>query len=230
MERPSKNPRADGEREPNSKGAAFPPLIAALKNLPNWEEIVPTALRKYFEEPVLASGWYPERDYFTLLEALVRALEPQAPGADVWHFFGVTAAQRDIGGCQDQLPEEVRVRQGLYQSFKSGGPADVGTFVKRAIMLWDQYHDTGEVVIHGGRRTTNSIFVRLIGFVVPVEGYLRLQAAYTEEHARLVGIELYGAVTRSTARGDPFCEWKYTFARTPASEAYVASLPEVPGS
>jgi len=72
MEGPSKNHRADGEREPSSKGAAFPPPIAALKNLPNWEEI--------------------------------------------------TAAQRDIGGCQDQLPEEVRVHQGLYQSFKSGGP------------------------------------------------------------------------------------------------------------
>jgi hypothetical protein len=28
-------------------------------------------------------------------------------------------------------------------------------------------------------------------------------------------------VTRSTARGDSFCEWEHRLARTPASEAYV---------
>ena len=32
-------------------------------------------------------------------------------------------------------------------------------------------------------------------------------------------------VTHSTATGDPFCEWLMVLDRTPATEAFVASLP-----
>ncbi len=216
-------------REPKTKGTSFLPLVVGLKNLPNWREIVPKALHGYFEEPLIVSGWYRERDYFTLLEALVGAMDPAAAGGDAWRFFGIAAAQRDIGGSEDQALQESRVRPGLYQSFRTAGPSDISLFVKRASMLWEQYHDTGKIVIHGGRRRSNSLVSRLSGFSIPVDGYLRLQVAYTEEYARLVGIEVKGAVTRSTARGDPFCEWEYTFARTPASEAYIASLPPLPG-
>lgn len=228
MDPPSRRRPAGSSREPNTKGTSLLPLVVALKNLPNWREIVPEPLWTYFEGPIIVSSWYPERDYFTLIETLVGTVDPQAVGGDVWRFFGITAAQRDIGGTENTLPKEARVRPGLYQSFKTEGPAEIGQFVKRAIMLWDQYHDTGKMVIHGGRRTTNSLVARLIGFAIPVHEYLVLQAAYTEEYARLVGIGMHGAVTRSTARGDPFCEWEYTFARTPASEAYIASLSPLP--
>lgn len=227
MDRSPKSRPAGSTREPCTKGTSFLPLVVALKNLPNWKEIVPTQLWPYFEGPVIVSSWYPEREYFTLLETLVGTVDPSAVGGDVWRFFGTTAAQRDIGGSEGTLPKEA-VRPGLYQSFKSDARADIGHFVKRAIMLWEQYHDTGKMVIHGGRRKTNSLVARLIGFAIPVHDYLRLQAAYTEEYARLVGIELHGAVTRSTARGDTFCEWEYTFARTPASEAFIMSLQPLP--
>lgn len=63
------------------------------------------------------------------------------------------------------------------------------------------------------------------GSVIPIEGFVRLQGYYPEEYGRLVGLELTSEVTRSTAEGDPFCEWEHTLARTPATEAYIASLP-----
>src|ERR1041385_7196569 len=149
MERPSRPARsrpAGVMREPNTKGTSLLPLVIGLKNLSNWREIVPAALHRYFEEPIIVSSWYPERDYFTLIEALVGAIDPEVAGGDAWRFFGITAAQRDIGGSQDGEHKESRVRSGLYQSFKTEGPADIGLFVKRAIMLWEQYHDTGKIV------------------------------------------------------------------------------------
>jgi hypothetical protein len=80
----------------------------------------------------------------------------------------------------------------------------------------------------GGRARTNSAIVQLTGFHIPVEGFVRLQGYYLEEFGRLAGVELVSKVARSTARGHELCEWEYTLARTPASEAFVASLPPVP--
>jgi hypothetical protein len=79
--------------------------------------------------------------------------------------------------------------------------------------------------ILGGRTQANSVVVRLVGFDIPIEGFVKLQGYYLEEFARMIGLELESNVTRSTARGDPFCEWEYRLARTSASERYVASLP-----
>jgi hypothetical protein len=40
----------------------------------------------------------------------------------------------------------------------------------------------------------------------------------------LVGLELESRVTRSTAAGDPFCEWEHVLERTVRTEAFVAAL------
>lgn len=210
-------------REPCIKGTAVVPLVLALKNLPSPRDVVPRTLWKYLDEHIVVSGWYPERDVFQLLEALVKTIDPQQVGGDVWHFLGTVSAQRDIGGSQSQIPEENRVvGQGLYRHYAHSGE-DVDSFMKRALRLWSQYHDTGTMEIRGARVATNTVVLRLVGFQIPVEGYVRLQVGYTEEYGRLVGIPLHGKVVRSTAKGDPFCEWDYTFERTPASEAYIRS-------
>lgn len=84
----------------------------------------------------------------------------------------------------------------------------------------------------GGRLEANSrqtlddvVLMRLLGFVIPIENFDRLQGYYLEEYGRLVGFELSSSVTRSTVRGDPFCEWEHRLTRTPAAQAYVGSLP-----
>jgi hypothetical protein len=79
--------------------------------------------------------------------------------------------------------------------------------------------------ICAGRVKTNGVIMRLVGFDIPLEGFVRLQVYYLEEYGRLAGVELESKVTRSTARGSPYCEWEHVLARTPVSEAYVASLP-----
>jgi hypothetical protein len=211
-------------RPPSQKGTSVLPVVLALKQQPDARKLIPQQLWRYLDEPVLVSGWYPERDYWVLIEALVKTIDPASVGGDVWRYFAKFSAQRDIGGADVRVSQEDEAaRAGLYRSFANmTGPE---TFFRRATRLWNQYHDTGRMEIVGGCVRTNALFVRLIGFVIPIEGFVRLQGYYLEEYARLLGMEVTSAVTHSTARRSPFCEWEYRLGRTPASEAYVASLP-----
>jgi hypothetical protein len=212
-------------REPCQKGTSVLPVIAQLKVHPDRRELVPEPLWKYFDDHLLVSGWYPEQDYFTLLQALVKTLDPKTVGGDVWRYFAKYSVQHDIAGGRASADPPSEARGGVYRNFAASAAGNPEQLFRRAIRLWSQYHDTGTMQICGGRVATNSVTVQLIGFHIPTEGFVRLQGYYLEEFGRLIDVELESRVTRSTARGDAVCEWEYTLARTPASEAFVASLP-----
>jgi hypothetical protein len=207
------------------------PVVVALKQHPDRKKLVPESLWKYFEEPVLVSGWYPERDYWILISALVSTINPADVGGDVWRYFARFSAERDIGGKKDATVagDHGASPAGIYRSYAAVGRDDIESFFKRSVRLWSQYHDTGTMEIVGGRPGTNAVLMRLSGFSIPIEGFVRLTGYYLEEYARLVGIEVTCTVERSTANRDPCCEWNYRLARTPESEAYVASLPPLRG-
>lgn len=204
------------------------PVVQALKAHPDVRALVPEPLyRKYLEEPVLISGWYPERDYWVLIAALVSTIEPSTVGGDVWRHFARFSAQRDIGGqALTASPDDEGSAAGVYRNFANMNEPD--SFFSAAMRLWKQYHDTGRIELVGARPERNALVMRLLGFVIPIEGFVALQGYYLEEYGRLVGIELTSCVTRSTAQGQPFCEWEYRLARTAANEAYVRSLPLAP--
>jgi hypothetical protein len=205
------------------------PVVLALKQHPDRKKLVPAPLWKYFDEPILVSAWYPERDYWLLIAALVKTIDPNAVGGDVWRYFARFSAQRDIGGQEVKAaPDDKASSAGIYRSFASVDPFNLESFFRRAARLWSQYHDTGQMEIRGGRAKTNGVVMRLTGFVIPIEGFVRLQGFYLEEYGRLVGIELTSSVTRSTANGDAFCEWEHRLVRSPATDAYVAALPRAP--
>jgi hypothetical protein len=213
-------------REPSQKGTSILPVIAALKAHPDRERLVPQHLWKYFDDHLLISGWYPEKDYFVLLEALVKTIDPKTVGGDVWRYFAQFSVKRDIAGIEaggGGAPET----RGVYRSF-GRGTGDPAELFKRGVRLWSQYHDSGTMRISGGRPRTSSIFMQLTGFHIPLEGFVRLQGYYLEELGALVGVQLESTVTKSTARGSTYCEWEHTLAPTPESEAYVASLRVVP--
>jgi hypothetical protein len=202
------------------------PVIAALKAHPDRLKVVPEHLHKYFDDHLLVSGWYPEQDYFALLQALVRTIDVKAVGGNVWRYFAKFSVQRDLGAPDPSAaPAGEGKGPGVYRNFASAIAQDPEQLFRRATRLWSQYHDSGTMQVSGGRASTNSVFVQLTGFHIPMEGFVRLQGHYLEEFGRLIGVELESRVTQSTARGDPICEWDYQLARTPASEAYVTSLP-----
>jgi hypothetical protein len=202
------------------------PVVAALKLQPGWRRVVPRELWSYFDEPLLLSAWYPERDYWVLIAALARTIEAAAVGGDVWRYFAKFSAQRDIGGQGvDTLAELDSGKAGVYRNYAAVNASDPERFFRRATQLWGQYHDTGRMEIAGAHPHENAVVMRLIDFVIPIEGFVLLQGYYLEEYGRMIGIEISSLVTRSTASNHPFCEWEHRLRRTPATEAYVASLP-----
>jgi hypothetical protein len=202
------------------------PVVLALKQHPNSRKLVPRDLWKYLDEPVLISAWYPERDYWLLISALVTTMNPATVGGDVWRYFARFSAQRDIGGqSKKAAPDDPAAGAGVYRSFASVETTDVENFFRLASRLWSQYHDTGRMEVVGGRPESNAVIMRLVGFTIPIEGFVRLQGYYLEEYARLIGINMVSRVTKSTASGAPFCEWQHQLVRSPVTEAYVASLP-----
>jgi hypothetical protein len=195
----------------------------ALKHHPDGRRLVPERLHKYFDEHIVVSGWYPERDYWILIEALVKTLDPKAI-PDPWRYFARFSAQNDIGNADTKTANK---SAGVYRNYASGDASDPAMFFRRAVKLWSQYHDTGAMEIVGGRVLANSVVTRLVGFHIPIEGFVRLQGYYLEEFGKLIGLPMESKVVRSTARGDVFCEWEAALERSERTEAYVASLPPV---
>jgi hypothetical protein len=163
-----------------------------------------------------------------LLEALVKTIDPRAVGGDVWRYFAKFSVKNDIAGEEAAGAPATSGSKGIYRNFASGN-GDPEQLLKRGVRLWSQYHDSGTMRLSGGRPRTNSVVMQLVGFHIPIEGFVRLQGYYLEEFGKLVGVELESTVTKSTAKGSSYCEWEHKLARTPASEAFVASLPELPG-
>jgi hypothetical protein len=213
-------------RLPSQKGTSFVPVIQALKQRPDGKKLLPAPLWKYLDDHLLVSGWYPEKDYWVLIEALAKTIDPATVGGDVWRYFATFSAKRDIGGEDVSIGKSDRTETaGVYRNFAIGDAADPDGFFRRATRLWSQYHDTGRLEVVAARPEANSVVMRLGGFVIPLEGFVRLQGYYLEEFGRLVGLPLTSTVTRSTARGDPFCEWEHRLPRRPETEAYIATLP-----
>jgi len=211
-------------REPCQKGTSFLPVVLALKARPDRHKLVPERLCRYFDDHLVVSGWYPERDYFVLIEALVKTIDPKSVGGDVWRFFARYSVQGDLGGA-DVSGGTKTVSKGVYRNFAAVTADEPELFFRRSVRLWGQYHDTGAMQILGGRAKTNSVVVRLVRFNIPVDGFVDLQGYYLEEFGRLIGLPIESQVTHSTARGEPFCQWEYRLGRSPASEAYISTLP-----
>ena len=204
------------------------PIVAALKQRPDCRGLVPRELWKYFDEPLLTSAWYPERDYWVLLSALVKTIDPQTVGGNVWRYFAKYSARRDIGGVDVNTDGPLKsASSGVYRNFAMIDASDPAHFFRRGVQLWSQYHDTGYMRILGGRRALNAVVVQLTEFVIPIAGFVELQGYFLEEYAALVGIQVASVVTRNTASGDAYCEWEYRLGRSPQTEAFVASLPSV---
>ncbi|MGH7438764.1 MAG: hypothetical protein ACRENE_24005 [Polyangiaceae bacterium] len=216
-------------REPCQKGTSVLPVVAALKAHPSGRSLVPASLWKYFDEHMLVSGWYPERDYFALLEALVKTIDAKAVGGDVWRYFAKFSVQQDISGASARATGATASHgKGVYRNFGTSAVGAPEQLFRRAIKLWSQYHDTGTMQITGWRTTTERVVMQLVGFAIPMEGFVRLQGYYLEELGRVVGVAVESTVTRSTARGHRYCEWELDLAPTPASQAYIGTLSIVP--
>lgn len=209
--------------EPKHKGVGMMAIIKALKANVVARARVPAHLASYLQEPIVATGWYPERDYSELITLLASCIDPKQVGGDVWAFFGRTAAQRDIGGEQHDVPERSRLAHvGIYRKFRDVPDADVAGLFSRMTRVWNLYHDTGRMVFMRHPTKPNALVVRLHDFSFPLRGLADLQTAYMLEYAKLSGFSLRGEHVASWPKG---CEWYYELANQADLGPAMATLP-----
>ena len=212
--------------EPKHKGVGILAVVKGIKANPRAKTLIPELLHHYLAEPVLPSGWYPERDYNLMIELLARHVDRSAIPDDVWVFFGRTAAQRDIAGEQGHLPTESRTQTaGIYRKLRIENPRDLAGLFLRLEKIWGLYHDSGRLTVTRHPEHACTAIVRISGFRFPFRGLVDLQTGFMTEYARLVGVQLTGRMVRSVAAGLPFCEWHFRVQPSAESGASIGTLP-----
>jgi hypothetical protein len=202
-------------------------VVQALKSHRRARARIPAELLHYLDEPILASGWYPEDDYHVLLQLLADLTPAAAVGGDVWKFFGKVGAQRDIAGDQRAVHERSRTSAaGLYKRFAERGSEGIGGIFLRATKLWALYHDTGTFTALRSRDDPSVVVLRLTGFRFPSRGVVELQQGYMVEYIRLLGHTVEGRIRRASGADGGLYEWEYRCARTPENLESLALLPQ----
>lgn len=153
------------------------------------QKVIPTPLRPFLEQTILASGWYSEEDHLELLKALIKI--QNGHGANLWEEFGRLTAQRDL--------------KGIYKALlKKDRPA---LTLSRMPTIWSRYHDSGTFTVNpeGDRRAilelrdfpvvSRHLCQNTAGFIVEV---LRMSGA---EHAEMRKL-------RCTATQHDHCRWE----------------------
>jgi hypothetical protein len=215
-----------GREGPRHKGVGVLAIVEGLKATPQAQRHLPESLKHYLEDAILPSAWYPERDYNVLIEALALGVGRRVRGSDVWHHFGRLAAQRDIAGDQDEIPERNRVKTaGVYRNFRDNDPHDVAGMFQRVERLWRLYHDSGRLSVARAADDTCSVLVRIVDFHFPLRGLVDVQTGYIVEYAHLLGLQVEATLLRSVTDGHLFCEWRCSVERSAQHAAALAALP-----
>jgi hypothetical protein len=209
--------------EPKHKGVGLLAIVKGIKANPRARKQVTAQLARYMDEPILATGWYPERDYTTLITLLASSIDPKQAGGDVWAYFGRTAAQRDIGGDQREVPERSRLDvAGVYRTFRDVDENDVPGLFLRVTKMWMLYHDTGKLDYMRHRERADTVIVRLSDFAFHVQELSNLQTAYMVEYGRLSGFSMRGERTAYSSTG---CEWQYQLSGSAELLQSMSRLP-----
>lgn len=148
-----------------TKGVIIEAVVAGLR--PNRDRVrsrLTPRLQRYFDEPILASSWYPFEDYAALTDLLASTVDATLVPGDPYEFFGRALAQRDIGGSQERVPEKQRTANaGVYRSTVLAGQGVAGQ-IRRVLGIRKHYFTaTSYDATRAGERT-----LRIRGVEFPV--------------------------------------------------------------
>jgi hypothetical protein len=179
----------------NIKGTAVVDLVRWLrKHQATAGDKLPAPLRPYLHRRILLSGWYPAEDFLGLLHAFVAGnAHPRG-----FERAGIASARRDLTR--------------IYAT--NLVPGDIAATASRMRALWNNYHDTGELIpnTEPGRTT-----IEIRGYAVRSAEMCRLNGAYYGEVIVMAGARLISTEKqRCTLKGDPSCIWEYKW--TPTSD------------
>jgi hypothetical protein len=196
------------------KGTGFVPVISSLKAHPRGPTEVPAAQQHYLHSQVLATEWYPERDFMALTECLARILEADGM-ADVWTYFGRVAAERDLKGTQQRIPVARRVKKaGIYRRFAEDELLGIGTWLGRMTQLWTVYHDTGRLVVGRSTGCEHDAVFRVYEYQFLTAHFIQLLTAYWSEYLTIVGLRATLRFARTTSTAWAYGEWELSCEQT----------------
>jgi hypothetical protein len=191
------------------KGTALVGSVAALK--PQFERnpgLIPEPLRHYMSEEVNTTGWYPFDDYLALQKILASTMDPAKAKGDVWRAFGIIAAQRDLRGVQDNVPEEQRSKQTSVYSGKLAGVTGLASLVRRALHLRELYYSRGYYKVK--RVAERKLIVTLHDFPASAE-LCATSTGYLTEVFRSAKAGVWVERISCRGNGDPECRWELKF-------------------
>ena len=191
------------------KGTALAGVVSALKPAAaSKPELVPEPLKHYLQDEVTAGGWYPFDDYVSLMRILASTIDPAKAKGDVWRAFGIIAAQRDLRGVQDNVPEEQRPQQTSVYSGKLQGVTGLASLVKRGLHLRELYYSRGYYKVK--RLAERKLLVTLHDFPASAE-LCATSTGYLTEVFRSAKVGAWVERTSCRGNGDPECRWELRF-------------------
>jgi hypothetical protein len=189
-----------------TKGVVIEAIVAGLK--PNADRVrsqLTPPLKRYLDEPVLASSWYPFEDYEALMDLLASTIDPELVPGDPYEFFGRVAAQRDIGGSQERVPEKQRAATaGVYRNTVLAGQGVAGQ-IRRVLGIRKHYFTMSS---YDAKRTgERTLAIRGVDFPVASSGVCANVTGFLDEAFTMLHL---GHVTKVAckAAGNAECTWQ----------------------
>jgi hypothetical protein len=189
-----------------AKGVILEAVVAGLRpKLHRVRSQIGPHLMRYLDEPILASAWYPFDDYHALLNILASLVDPKVVPGDPYVFFGRAAAQRDIGGSQDRIPEKQRAASaGVYRNAVMAGQGVAGQ-IRRVLAVRKQYFSSSTFV---AKRTGERTFrAQLVDFPVVSSSVCAVITGFLDEALSMLGLGRVSLLT-CKAGGGSECAWE----------------------
>jgi hypothetical protein len=191
------------------KGSALAGCVAALKGVEEKRPgLVPEPLRHYLSDEITVTGWYPFDDYVALLKILASTMDPAKAKGDVYRAFGIIAAQRDLRGVQDNVPEEQRPQQVAVYSGKLKGVTGLASLVRRGLHLRELYYSRGYYKVK--RLAERKLLVTLHDFPASAE-LCATSTGFLIEVFRSAKVGAWVERVSCRGNGDPECRWELKF-------------------
>ena len=171
------------------KGIALIDVVKTLRvNRSAASKLLPPRLHPYLSSRIQVSDWYPEEDFFELLEALTRVVPD--PGMDVWEWVGRMGAKSDFSDIYSLVIRQ-RDPLGTLQDYRR---------------VWNLYHDSGEVEVFLDGPGRARVDIR--HFLTSKPEFCRLQTGHIAEVVQLAGASRVDVLNTRISAGDRAARWQ----------------------
>ncbi len=184
---------------PKVKGVAILGLIKFIKK--NMQDVLPKVIsslspetRKYMDEHIILTEWYPYGLYTGLLHALDKIV-----------------GKGDLSYCMEQgrlsAKHDLSTVYKIFISF-----INIELLIKRVMSIWNSYYDTGTV--EAELVSQNEIVIIIKGFPDIDMAHVKNAQGWLEQFLSMCKVKnVQSTIVKCQCHGDPFTELRFTGER-----------------